>query len=243
MRGVVPAGMLLVLWAAAISACFYGIIVHPVLSRRKEGGRTDSLFPESAPTVPAATTATTAEVVSFRHHVVPVAAAFVFNACVTAAVNTAYIYSTQQALSASTHFCIQWSLSIFRLLFVAVVFPLLSRPIRSVIENVRFRFVLLTINNLLLPCVVTALTSDACFQVLYCSNCTGVVKNHNFCTQVLFMCCMLPINCPQANVIMYVLTGIAHSSRRHQDPLLVSHVWYIHYPARGRDILFSIYHH
>jgi hypothetical protein len=98
---------------------------------------------------------------------VHIGAAFAFNACVTVAVNVMYIYSTQLALGAAVHFGIQLSLSIFRLLYVVVAFPLLSRSIRSsAVENIRFRFMLLTINNLLIPCVVTALTSDSCFQVL-----------------------------------------------------------------------------
>ena len=154
-RGVVPAGLLLMLWAGAISACFYVIIIHPRWSDRH------SKTPEADKDVGTVI----AEVVSFKDRAVPVGFAFVFNACITIAVNTAYIYSTQQALGASTDFFIQLSLSIFRLMYIAAAFPLLSRSIQSAVENVRFRFILLTINNLLIPCVVTALTSDACFQV------------------------------------------------------------------------------
>jgi hypothetical protein len=156
MRGVVPAGMLIMVWAVAISACFYCIIVHP----RRNGVSSE------APHRPAHSEAAAAEVGSFKNHVVFVGIAFAFNACITIAVNTLYIFSTQQALSGSIHFCIQLSLSIFRLVYTAVAFPILSRSIRSTVQHARFRFTLLTINNLLLPCVVTALTSDACFQVL-----------------------------------------------------------------------------
>jgi hypothetical protein len=156
MRGVVPAGILVIVWVVAISACFYCIILH----RRTEG------FSSETPHRASHSEAATAEVVSFGDHVVPVGAAFAFNACITIAVNTLYIYSTQQAMGASIHFCIQLSLSIFRLVYTAAAFPILSRSIRSTVQNVRFRFILLTINNLLLPCIVTALTSDACFQVL-----------------------------------------------------------------------------
>jgi hypothetical protein len=165
MRGVVPAGMLVVLWAGAISACFYRIVVHPM--GRNAGGHCEASAEAARGNDPAAT----AEVMSFRSRVVSMVAAIAINTCVTVAVNALYIYSTQQALGASVHFSIQLSLSIFRLLYVVVAFPLLSRPIRRIVENVWFRFILLTINNLLIPCVVTALTSDACFQVLsYCLN-------------------------------------------------------------------------
>ena len=242
MRGVVPAGMLLTLWAGAISACFYGIVVHPELMSRKEGGRSESLLQNSAPARPATTAAApTAEDVSYRHQVVPIGAAFVFNACVTVAVNMAYIYSTQQALGASVHFCIQLSLSIFRLVYVAVVFPLLSRPIRSVIENVRFRFMLLTINNLFLPCMVTALTSDACFQVLWHWSLYSVP----IITVAHTLCCLiiLPVLLCDLVLILNVIcmhAGTAHSSRHRQHPLFLSHVCSIHnYPKYG-DVLFSV---
>jgi hypothetical protein len=145
-------------WAGAISVCFYCIIVHP----RRNSCRSET--PQRVAHSEAAAT----EVVSFRNHLVSVGTAFAFNACIIIAVNTLYIYSTQQALGASIHFCIQLSLSIFRLVYTAVAFPILSRSIRSTVDNVRFRFILLTINNLLIPCVVAALTSDACFQVLQC---------------------------------------------------------------------------
>jgi hypothetical protein len=165
MRGVVPAGMLLTLWTGAISACFYRIFIHPI--RRNDGGRSEIMHKaELEKTLAASAASGEEEVVSFRNRVVPIGAAIIVNSCVTIAVNTLYIYSIQQALGPSVHFCIQLSLSIFRLLYSAIAFPLFSRPIRNVVENVRFRFVLLTINNLLIPCVVTALTSDACFQVL-----------------------------------------------------------------------------
>ena len=103
---------------------------------------------------------------SFR---VLIGAVVIFNACVACAVNALYIYSTQQDFSSSVHFCFQLSMSVFRLLYSAIAFPILSRSFRSAVVNIRFRFMLLILNNLLIPCVVTALTSDACFQVMHCS--------------------------------------------------------------------------
>lgn len=161
MRGVFPAAMLLLLWTGAISVCFYRIVVYPM--RRNDGGASSTLFQRKRGDSSALKDALTT--VGFRDHALFGAAAFIFNICITIVVNTLYIYSTQQRLSSSTHFGIQLSLSIFRLVYVVVAFPLISQPIRNVVENVRFRFILLTINNLLIPCVVTALTSDACFQV------------------------------------------------------------------------------
>ena len=174
MRGVVPAGLLLMLWAGAISACFYRIIVHPILSRRRSSDSSGDSSGDCSVTSSEAAhhqTEATAEVVGYKYYVV---GAFIINACITVVANVLYIYSVQQDLSPFIHFCIQLSLSVFRLLYVAVALPVLSRPIRSAVHNIRLRFMLLAINNLLLPCVVTALTSDACFQVnlMHCISCT-----------------------------------------------------------------------
>ena len=166
MRGVVPASSFLLLWAGTISVCFYRIIM---CSKRNSVPHESETNPEvrheNATAATAATTTISNEGVSFRTHVLPIGTAFIVNACITIAVNTLYIYSTQQALGDSLHFGIQLSLSIFRLLYIAFAFPLLSQSIHNAAMKVRFRFVLLTINNLLIPCVVTALTTDACFQV------------------------------------------------------------------------------
>ena len=156
-RGVVPAGLLLMVWAAVISACFYRIIVFSRMNR-------DS---SETPQKIVSSDITADDIgVSFKDQIFPVSAAFCFNACITIVVNTLYIVSTQQTLGPIVHFCCQLSLSIFRIIYVVVAFPFLSRSIQSAVENVRFRFIMLTINNLLIPCIVTALTSEACFQVL-----------------------------------------------------------------------------
>ena len=157
MRGPLPAGILLVSWVLIITACFYYIVVpttikgcHPLDDATVNEPRVNKIGYWS------------------------LGFAFFFNACITITVNALYIYATQQALGAFILFIIQLSLSVFRLLYVAVMFPLLANPIHSVVKNIRFRFFLLVINNLLIPCIVTALTSDACFQVsevrTFCDN-------------------------------------------------------------------------
>jgi hypothetical protein len=45
------------------------------------------------------------------------------------------------------------------------MFPLLSGPILDPIANISYRLRLLTVNNLVIPCLVTAFRSPACFQV------------------------------------------------------------------------------
>jgi len=163
MRGVVPAGLLLMMWTSVIIACFLRIVVLPARGRSVDSSDRMAGAPTSEKEENGTVSST--EAYSFVKRI-PVVGAFVFNTCVTVTVNALYIYSTQQALGASAHFVCQLSLSIFRLIYSAVAFPVLSRSIGDAVRNVRFRFLLLMINNLLLPCVVTALTSDSCFQGL-----------------------------------------------------------------------------
>jgi hypothetical protein len=155
-RGVVPAGLLLLLWTMAISACFCRTVVYP--SNAADGSN------HSDPV-----TGSVSEIEIDRRsplNTIQVVAAFCLNAIVTITVNMLYIYSTQHDLSATVHFGLQLGLSVFRLVYTVIVYPLLSSPIQSPEGSVRFRFMLLTINNLLIPCMVAALTSDSCFQVL-----------------------------------------------------------------------------
>ena len=95
----------------------------------------------------------------------------------------------KQALGSFRHFGIQLSLSIFRLVYVVVAFPLLSRPLRRAVENIHFRFILLTINNFIIPCIVTALTSDACFQVMSLSTILHAIYFQSIICNVIFCCC------------------------------------------------------
>ena len=155
MRGQAPAGVLLGVWMITIFSCFYRIVLHPSLNR--SSNKISLPFHQKKEA--------SCDKNDERPRFAQVALAFIFNAFITITVNTAYIYFTQQDLGASIHFSIQLGLSIFRLVYVAVAFPALSRSVQDAVDNIRFRFILLTFNNLLIPCVVTALTSDLCFQV------------------------------------------------------------------------------
>jgi hypothetical protein len=166
MRGVVPAGLLILVWVGAISACFYRVVVFdaqvPVSKDSNSSVCKDSRRIIATGLVDAPAFIST--------DLVPICVAFVFNGGVTIIVNTLYIFSTQQDLGPSVHFVLQLSLSIFRLAYTVILLPMLTRSMRSPVAIVRFRSIVLTINSLLIPCFVTALTSDACFQVTINSN-------------------------------------------------------------------------
>lgn len=160
MRGVVPACMLFVVWAVAIISCYYRVVTFERRMRFND---------DSKSTIKANADSGDGVVdMNFRYICDrPILVSFAFNICITITVNTCYIYLTQQALTGTIQFGLQLSLSLFRLVYAMVALPILSRSIDNMVVNIRFRFILLMINNLIIPCLVTALTSDACFQVLY----------------------------------------------------------------------------
>ena len=92
-------------------------------------------------------------------------ASLLLNAVCTITVNAFYVYVIGQPLPVYVLFGIQFSLALFRLFYSYCMFPLLSRPVSDPISNIRFRLRLLVFNNLVIPCLATAFTSPACFQV------------------------------------------------------------------------------
>ena len=143
MRGYFPAMMIIFIWGVVMSVCFW--CISPGLAEVSGKGSTTMYY--------------------FRTGAVPVLIPLLLNVSVTVVVNAFYIYLTQQQLGHSALISLQFSLSIYRMLYVSMAFPLLSRHITELADKVHFQFVLLTINNLLIPCLVAAFTSDSCFQV------------------------------------------------------------------------------
>jgi hypothetical protein len=166
MRGVAPAALLLVSWAVAVTACFYRIVLVPAgdgtppLAEKESlslGGGGGSSDEEEARDVAAHN--------YFRTYGL-IACVLIINAAIVATVNVLYIYSTQQPLSIFVLFCLQLSLAVFRLVYAYFVSPTFSRSIVDPIANIGFRLRLLLLNNLVIPCFVTAFASPSCFQVM-----------------------------------------------------------------------------
>ena len=86
--------------------------------------------------------------------------------CVTLLVNVLYILSiTELTLSPAASFTIRFAVSLFRIFSSAVLIPFISSPITDAVKKTIFMFRLLMLNNTIIPCIVTALTSSNCFQV------------------------------------------------------------------------------
>jgi hypothetical protein len=195
MRGQLPSGLILLLWVAT---CFCFAAVHPKLDPvsvekcERNGDAADKKEPKR----------------SFAPNTkdyIPLCAALFFNASVMITVNSLYIYSTQQDFSSSFHLFVQVLLAIFRMIFAQVALPILASTIDDAVLNTLFRFILLTFNNLFIPCVVTAFTSPSCFQVIHC-----LAHKYILCdaTILLYICVADVLLCDLALASACVVTYI-----------------------------------
>jgi hypothetical protein len=172
MRGIVPSSVILVSWSAIVGVCFYGIMLTPLTEEnspadnqscssncKKDDEVCEICLEGSDESVH------NGVVDGFKTHAW-IAAGLLFNAAVTITVNVLYIYSTEQPLSAVFRFGMQLNLALFRMAYSYIVCPFLSRAITDPVANIRFWLRLLIVNNLVIPCIVTAFASPACFQVV-----------------------------------------------------------------------------
>ena len=171
MRGVVPAALILMSWTIAIGAGFYRIILSPLMVTTPaviDGKSMSQSSSESISGKPSSNgnddTLPSTRLSGVKKYS-SIAAALLVNATVAVTVNALYVSSTHQPLPSVLHFGIQLSLAVFRLAYSYCVLPLLSASIRDPIWNIRFRLRLLVLNNLVIPCIVTAFASPSCFQV------------------------------------------------------------------------------
>lgn len=90
---------------------------------------------------------------------------FTANASVVGCMYGVYIHFTSQSLPPTTIVGLQIGMALFNLTWNMVIVPVLARPMQAAEKVVWTELGLLIFNNILLPCIVTALTSPACFQV------------------------------------------------------------------------------
>ena len=91
---------------------------------------------------------------------------FSVNTCVVGSVCGGYIYFTSQSLPPSKVVGLQIGMALFNLAWNMAAVPILSRPMGAAVSVVLTELGLLILNNIVLPCIVTALTSPECFQVI-----------------------------------------------------------------------------
>lgn len=88
------------------------------------------------------------------------------NVTIVGCVNGVYVHFSSQALPPTLLVSMQICLALFKITWNMVVVPVLSRPLRGVEKIVKIELYLRIINDIFLPCIVVALTSPACFQVM-----------------------------------------------------------------------------
>ncbi len=152
MRGVVPALLIILVWAAAMSLCYY-LMVFPDRSKSVDTSR-GAVRPtlRSQHSTPHSNT-------SGYTLVSRAGAALLLSLSLTVTVNGLFSYSTQLSFSPLERFVIQLSMAAFRIFDSLLLIPILSHSIRDTPTNILFRFRLLSINDLIIPCLVTLLTS------------------------------------------------------------------------------------
>ena len=91
---------------------------------------------------------------------------FLLNSIIVSTVNALFIYSTYQSLSSAAHNILQMLLALFKTSYNFRVVPTIASPIRDKNTNIYFRLCLSLFNQLLIPCIVGALTSPSCFKGL-----------------------------------------------------------------------------
>jgi Leucine-rich repeat (LRR) protein len=84
------------------------------------------------------------------------------NIVVMGTVNSLYILSTTQERSPTQQFLIRLSLALFNSFWSSICLPLLDI---SKQQSKRIKLIVIAINTIFIPCIVTALTSPSCYQV------------------------------------------------------------------------------
>ena len=91
---------------------------------------------------------------------------FVVYLTVSLLVNIFYILSiTDQSLLPATSIIIRLGVAMYRLVSSAIIIPFLTKDMKNPVQQYLLEFRLIILNNMAIPCVVTAMTSSNCFQV------------------------------------------------------------------------------
>jgi hypothetical protein len=92
-------------------------------------------------------------------------AIMLFNASIVGGVNGLYIHFLSQSLSVSVLIGLQLSMAVFKMGWNKGALPVLAKPMQGVEQMVQAELFLKICNDIILPCIATALTSPVCFQV------------------------------------------------------------------------------
>lgn len=162
LHGVVPSSLILMTWVVTVAACFYRILLAPLIDETLPNIQPWNSLRESHDASSDETTALNYTILKYYG---VLSGVFLVNMAVVMSVNALYIYFTQQPLSDLLRLVMQFSLAVFRLVYSYGVLPILAKTIADPVLNIGFRLRLQMMNNLVIPCLVTVFASPSCFQV------------------------------------------------------------------------------
>lgn len=164
MKGNVPAVLLMLMWVS--------VIVTVVMFLVRDGPLRRFVVPPGAQLQQRQRQQAVSSVeeggsgnFSTLHSSVTYGSIFLLNAVVTGSVNGLYIYLSTQALHPDEQLSIQVAVALFKVGWNMGVVPLLAKPMKTSADVVGIELILLVFNNILIPCLVAAFTSPACFKV------------------------------------------------------------------------------
>jgi Leucine-rich repeat (LRR) protein len=161
-KGVVPAGLLLLAWL--LSA---GVLIARVDSMVHQQSRDPLLLP-------AAGTRNSSSLDELEglsraersRHMLSVALMVLANIAIVGAVNGLFIFSTLQDLNQASHFWIEITVSVFKIVWNSALLPFVTRRFQRGRHSSPSLLAKLSIfNTIFIPCLAAAFTSPSCFQV------------------------------------------------------------------------------
>jgi Leucine-rich repeat (LRR) protein len=152
---------------------------------------------------------------------------FLLNLLIVGNINGFYINSTtRQDLPTSSRIIIQFNLSLFIILWKLTIRSLVPNQIQNTLSEIKFISCLEMINSVLIPCLVTALTSPTCYERL-------LIKPDDISSVYTYTACdvwriVIPSNryCASYSIATTVLTLIPPFTYSYQcgSTLLVSYI-------------------
>jgi Leucine-rich repeat (LRR) protein len=160
LTGSLPAGFLLLAWGIVICTFLYcrGRLSQLISTEHRSRFSSHSLSIESESEL--SSSSSSPELSSWQGKGESLLYISV-NIIVMGTVNSLYILSTTQERSPTQQFFIRLSLALFNAFWSSICLPLLDISKQSK----RIKLLIIAINTIFIPCIVTALTSPSCYQV------------------------------------------------------------------------------
>jgi hypothetical protein len=185
LKGNIPAVAIMFMWMSVIGAMTIFVVKDGPLSRF-----ISTLNSLSRRQISTASRESSVSTPSIGRRRLTYSFIFLINALITGAVNVAYIYSEDQALSSDKHLQIRFAVAAFKVLWNMIAVPQLVKPMKTPSKIVGIELIILVFNNIVIPCLVTAFSSPSCFRVsmscavIYCSIYCGLFNFVHYCCEL-----------------------------------------------------------